>query len=459
MRLAETSRPPWAAAAAALQDGQPLADACAGARLHRAVTARLTAPAAGAWVELLDGVHGARVLVVEHSPGPAGMRIAAQAGLVGFAETDDARAGFRRTWLAGQPARLLIDAEQRLAAGKDRWDLVMVDGLVGATADGETATDARLRELAAGLAPGGRLVVVADNRLSALRAADRAVGKPAGPAGPSLRAVERALQGAGLAVVQRFGLLRSSVDGVTAFDLDAPRATAAVLSAAAVRTGRFRTAGLDVLGNLARRGTASSLLPACMVVACQADAPWIPCDRRPTGRLGYRDSHESKVLRGEPPAELEKRYSSADGSRREAMALRTLEACGFRSAPRLVAEAPDRTRQTWIWGRPLRPGSLHPSEVRLWVSRAAQLLGEMHRATARDDDRVLVHGDYWLGNLLVEADEVVGVLDWCDAHWGEPAEDLRHLVDSLMAAGLASSHEGPALAALASQACRQVEPA
>jgi aminoglycoside phosphotransferase (APT) family kinase protein len=70
---------------------------------------------------------------------------------------------------------------------------------------------------------------------------------------------------------------------------------------------------------------------------------------------------------------------------------------------------------------------------------------------------VLVHGDYWLGNLLVDADRVVGVLDWGNAHWGERGEDLRHLVDSLVAAGLVSSREAPALAELASSACRQGE--
>ena len=454
LRPAVSSGKPWGAVAAALEEGRPLAEACAGAGLPGAAMARLTAPAAGAWVELLDGTEGARVLMAEHAPGPAGLRIAAQAAVVGFAEADDSRADFRRVWMAGQPAQLLIDAEPRLATGKDRWDFVIVDGWAAPAAGGALSPAARLRELAAGLAPDGRLVVVSDNRLSALRAADRAVGRPAGPPGPSLGAVERAVQHAGLVVMQRFGLLRSSLDGVTAFDLDAPRASAAILSAASVRTGRFRTAGLEVLSKLAKRGTAAYLLPACMVVACPAGAPCVPDDRRPTGRLGYKESNESKVLRGEPPVELEKHYSSVDGPRREAMALRAMEACGLGFVPRLVAEAPGWTRQTWISGQPLRPGALQRSEIRLWVGRAAQVLGQIQRGTARDDGQVLVHGDYWLGNLLVEGDDVVGVLDWSDAHWGEPAEDLRHLVDTLVSAGLASVAEGSALADLASRADR-----
>jgi len=435
-----------------------LAEACAGTGLHRAVTARLTSGAAGAWVELLDGVDGARVLVVEHAPGLAGMRLVTKAAVVGFAEADDNRAEFRRTWLGGQPARLLIDTERRLTAGSDRWDLVVVDGLPAATAKDAPGLDARLRTLTAALAPGGRLVVVADNRLSPLRAADTAVGRPAGPPGPSLAALERAVQAAELRVVQRFGLLRSSVDGVTAFDLDAPRASRAVLSAAAVRTGPLRAAGLRVLGALVPSGRPTKLVPGYMVLASPATAPWRPDDRRPTGRLGYKDSEEPKVLRGEPPVELEKRYSSVDGQRREAAALQVLEECGFELMPRLVSEAPGRTVQTWMSGRPLRPGALRRSEVALWVGRAAQVLGQIQRATARHDGRVLVHGDYWLGNLLVDADRVVGVLDWGNAHWGEPAEDLRHLVDSLVAAGLATSRDAPALAARASSACREGGP-
>lgn len=446
--MAEASGPPWSAVAAALKEGRPLADACARTGLDRNAVARLTDPGAGAWVELLDGLEGIRVLVAEHAPGLAGMRIAAEAAVVGFAEADEARADFRRAWLSGQQARLLIDGETRLAAGGEPWDLVIVDGLVAPTAGRTPSPTARLRELAAGLAPDGRLVVVADNRRSALRAADRAVGRPAGPGGPSLRAVERALHRSGLVVTQRFGLLRSSIDGVTAFDLDAPRAGAAVLSAAAVRTGRIRTGGLETLARLASRGKAALLLPACMVVACRAPAPRAPADR-PTGRLGYRDSDESKVLRGEPPVELEKRYSTAEGPGREAMALRVLEERGFPFAPRLVAEEPGRTRQTWMPGRPLRPGVLQQSELRLWVSRAARVLGRLQRATARDDGKVLVHGDYWLGNLLVDADEVVGVLDWSDAHWGEPAEDRHHLVDTLVVAGLVTPAEAPALAEVA----------
>jgi aminoglycoside phosphotransferase (APT) family kinase protein len=41
--------------------------------------------------------------------------------------------------------------------------------------------------------------------------------------------------------------------------------------------------------------------------------------------------------------------------------------------------------------------------------------------------RTVVHGDFRLGNLMVDADGLVGVLDWELAHVGDPAEDLGWL--------------------------------
>jgi aminoglycoside phosphotransferase (APT) family kinase protein len=41
--------------------------------------------------------------------------------------------------------------------------------------------------------------------------------------------------------------------------------------------------------------------------------------------------------------------------------------------------------------------------------------------------RTLVHGDFRLGNLMVDGDGLVGVLDWELAHVGDPAEDLGWL--------------------------------
>ncbi|MGB4863494.1 MAG: phosphotransferase family protein [Tepidiformaceae bacterium] len=42
-------------------------------------------------------------------------------------------------------------------------------------------------------------------------------------------------------------------------------------------------------------------------------------------------------------------------------------------------------------------------------------------------ERVLVHGDYRLGNFLFGEDGIRGIIDWELAHWGDPMEDIGWL--------------------------------
>jgi aminoglycoside phosphotransferase (APT) family kinase protein len=64
-------------------------------------------------------------------------------------------------------------------------------------------------------------------------------------------------------------------------------------------------------------------------------------------------------------------------------------------------------------------GEPHPAiELGLaWLRRNAERV-------VREDSEVLVHGDFRLGNLLVDERGLTAVLDWEFAHWGDPAEDL-----------------------------------
>jgi aminoglycoside phosphotransferase (APT) family kinase protein len=64
-------------------------------------------------------------------------------------------------------------------------------------------------------------------------------------------------------------------------------------------------------------------------------------------------------------------------------------------------------------------GEPHPAiELGLaWLRRNAE-------AVALDGPEILVHGDFRIGNLLVDERGLTAVLDWEFAHWGDPAEDL-----------------------------------
>ena len=40
------------------------------------------------------------------------------------------------------------------------------------------------------------------------------------------------------------------------------------------------------------------------------------------------------------------------------------------------------------------------------------------------DDLVLVHGDFRTGNLMIDGDQLTGILDWEFTHWGDRREDI-----------------------------------
>jgi aminoglycoside phosphotransferase len=54
-------------------------------------------------------------------------------------------------------------------------------------------------------------------------------------------------------------------------------------------------------------------------------------------------------------------------------------------------------------------------------------LRRLARTRPRPTGRTVVHGDFRLGNLMIDGDGLVGALDWELAHLGDPAEDLGWL--------------------------------
>ncbi len=66
----------------------------------------------------------------------------------------------------------------------------------------------------------------------------------------------------------------------------------------------------------------------------------------------------------------------------------------------------------------------HDLETRGQSNRRIQ--GALHAALPklRENPTVLLHGDFWLGNLLWEARALRGIIDWEDAMLGDPLADL-----------------------------------
>jgi len=357
-----------------------------------------------AWVDLLDVRDGHRVLLVDAAGRRGEETLRQRTSSLTVVADDDA------------------DAVARVLA-EGAWDLVCLDAVQART------VPTHLWDAA--LTPEGRVVVVGDHLLSPLRVLDVASRRAAGP-GARLGhgAAARSLEAAGLVVHQVFGLLRSSNEPVVAFDSLAPTSLAAVAGSTLAHVDGWRGRLLGVATSLS--GPRMLLLcPGWVVVATRGAAP---DPDRIVGKVSNRDSHEVKLLRGEPVASVERqslhRVSTTPAN--EAAALCELEAVGFDLSPRVLGDPlPTSSRCSWMSGSTLPLGDLAESELCSWVARAAEVLLRMQRATLHDDGTVLVHGDYWLGNLLVEGGRVSAVVDWADAFRGSPEHDRDFLVASL----------------------------
>lgn len=306
------------------------------------------------------------------------------------------------------------------SAPKEVYDVICIDQV--------RIEGPELRALGQRLRPGGRLVLVLDNFLSPLRALDRSQGAWGSAGRWSQRRWCREIQAAGFEVEQAFGLLRSSAAPVTAFDLRAPSSVGAVVKASLNHVGGRRGALLRWLPAL-RPATVARLSPGWLIVARNGAAA--PDPLRVVGKVSNRDSDEVKLIRGEPPAVLERCYVTGKPET-AAAALGELAEVGFDLVPRLVGTpSTHRFGVSWVEGDPLEVNRLSPDELVTWVGRTAVALERMQRLTRHADGTVLVHGDLWLGNLLVCGDRITAIIDWPFARRGAPAIDAAFLVESL----------------------------
>jgi len=137
------------------------------------------------------------------------------------------------------------------------------------------------------------------------------------------------------------------------------------------------------------------------------DVGWLVVDRLEGESIARR------LLRDEAYEEARRRLTA---NAAEALArIHTIALDGLPGLPGLPASDP--------LARPLEFLDF-TGEVRPVLELAARWL-DANRPIATG--RTVVHGDFRMGNLLVDASGLVGVLDWELAHAGDPAEDLGWL--------------------------------
>lgn len=183
--------------------------------------------------------------------------------------------------------------------------------------------------------------------------------------------------------------------------------------------------------------------------------------------LRLRPSGDGSALAHIRPVDgraIELRLATAGGlkdPRRNAAALTHLEEGGVPNVPRLVSSGADHgvrwTTETHVPGQPVRrlgpalggdlvrwagllPRAEGPATAPLerlaeiasafprWADEV-RLVAEAVQPIASRTRGIMVHGDLWIGNLLVTAGGLGGVIDWDTWHpAGMPGADLLHLL-------------------------------
>lgn len=226
-----------------------------------------------------------------------------------------------------------------------------------------------------------------------------------------------------------FGILPSITEPRVALSLRSPASRRLVLAALALHVRGPRLGLLRVLATAGR--VVWFLYPAWLVVAHGRGRATTP---RITGQFGYAQNDDVTRFLGEPPVLIERAGRSAHRAEEES-ALQELAGTSFAALVPRIEHHPDRGRglvTSRLAGLPLSPRDLSDAELLRWTERAAATLAHLQRATAHDDGSVLVHGDFWLGNLAADGSDVVGVFDWELAHRGSPLDDREFLVDGLV---------------------------
>jgi hypothetical protein len=340
--------------------------------------------AAGAWADLIGLDGNERVL---------------------FIGSDRSKGAIERLRSRARDVTTITGPMEVRELAQQRWNVVVCEHL-----GFETAV-----AVAAQFASADQLVFVIDNKLSPL--APKAGFGPGWTPRMLLRFADRLGDQA-----QIFALLRSADLPTTSFRLDLPQLASVVLTGAAVGAGPVRAQAIAWLARLAKRDLAKYVVPAWLIVRSnRADSP--------TGRLAVAENDQGVVLYGSGPDSIEKVFTDPADIEAVRQATATLGAAGLDvEVGRVLSQPfPNRLRLEWVDGDVLDANALEPRLLAIWTERAAEVLGLIHSRSLADDRSVLVHGDFWLGAVVVRGDSIIGVIDWTDSRRGSPVEDLQTL--------------------------------
>ncbi len=101
-----------------------------------------------------------------------------------------------------------------------------------------------------------------------------------------------------------------------------------------------------------------------------------------------------------------------------------LNLSGLHRIEDLAENLPFLPRQSDIFARRLKEQSANTDES-LDIGLIVNTLGSKWSLSERNKT-VLLHGDYWPGNILWRDGELVGIIDWEDAQLGDPLADLAN---------------------------------
>lgn len=366
----------------------------------------MTHPASGAWADLLPISSKDEVLYISaHPSAPAVDRLRQRADAVYVVSQADVQPIIHR-WPVVVGEHLDIESARRVVGASDDSSMV---------------------------------ALVADNQRSPLPGAPRSGWTPANLS---------ELQGALGTDAVAFGLLRSSDVPTTALRMDLPHLSTIVLGPATSGAARARRLGISALSFLAQRGAAARVVPAWLLLRA-------PSREVPSGRIGVAENDQGAVIYGSGPDAVEKVFRNEAEVAAVRRSLSALQAAGLDPGGRIVEQpSPLRLRLEWVPGIVLDASSIDADELARWTTRAAYLLGKIHRSTRRSDGLVLCHGDFWLGAIVVDHSQVRGIIDWTDSRWDDPAVDLDSLTAIARTRDDLDSHQRAAVLAAAERGYR-----